>query len=183
MRTDEESYSGRITTCSLDAIRQPAIPSSRSFWTARAARFGPACHLAVWTRVGYDPASNRYFLPARHYVSSGIAAESGFSPQMAVIDGASRQLLFKIPVGTGAHSVAIDSTRGQVYVPFGAARPTFPTAASRCSRPASQFRSRASTNDSSGATNRRMRVESTRIRRDNQRLRIIQCVQARSTSA
>ncbi|SHK95910.1 YncE family protein [Paraburkholderia terricola] len=77
-------------------------------------------------QVGYDPASNRYFLPARHYVSSGIAAESGFSPQMAVIDGASRQLLFKIPVGTGAHSVAIDSTRGQVYVPFQGGATDFP---------------------------------------------------------
>jgi hypothetical protein len=69
-------------------------------------------------QVNYDPASNRYFLPARHYVTSGTAAASGFSPQMGVIDGASRQLLFKIPVGTGAHSVAIDSTLGQVYVPF-----------------------------------------------------------------
>ncbi|WP_025597196.1 hypothetical protein [Burkholderia sp. WSM2230] len=77
-------------------------------------------------QVGYDPVSNRYFLPARHYVTSGTAAASGFSPQMAVIDGASRQLLFKIPVGTGAHSVAIDSTLGQVYVPFQAGAAGFP---------------------------------------------------------
>ena len=69
-------------------------------------------------QVTYDPASNRYFLPARHYVASGTAAASGFSPQMGVIDGTTRQLLYKIPVGTGAHSVAVDSTLGQVYVPF-----------------------------------------------------------------
>ncbi|MDE1009873.1 MAG: hypothetical protein OSB38_29860 [Paraburkholderia fungorum] len=77
-------------------------------------------------QASYDPASNRYFLPARHYVTSGIAAASGFSPQMGVIDGASRQLLFKIPVGTGAHSVAIDSTLGQVYVPFQPGAAGFP---------------------------------------------------------
>ncbi|REG51851.1 hypothetical protein B0G80_8361 [Paraburkholderia sp. BL6669N2] len=77
-------------------------------------------------QVNYDPTSNRYFLPARHYVTSGIAAASGFSPQMGVIDGASRQLLFKVPVGTGAHSVAIDSALGQVYVPFQPGAAGFP---------------------------------------------------------
>jgi DNA-binding beta-propeller fold protein YncE len=45
---------------------------------------------------------------------------------MGVIDGTSRQLLFKIPVGTGAHSVAIDSTLGQVYVPFQPGAAGFP---------------------------------------------------------
>ncbi|HEX7935474.1 MAG TPA: hypothetical protein VF573_20700 [Paraburkholderia sp.] len=77
-------------------------------------------------QVDYDPASNRYFLPARHYVSSGTAAASGFTPTMGVIDGASRQLLFKVPVGTGAHSVAVDSTHGQVYVPFQGGASGFP---------------------------------------------------------
>jgi hypothetical protein len=69
-------------------------------------------------QVTFDPASNRYFLPARHYVTSGTAASSGFSPQMGVIDGATRQLLYKVPVGAGAHSVAVDSGLGEVYVPF-----------------------------------------------------------------
>ncbi|MEX3765063.1 hypothetical protein [Paraburkholderia phenoliruptrix] len=77
-------------------------------------------------QVDYDPVSNRYFLPARHYVTSGTAASSGFSPQMGVIDGASRQLLFKVPIGTGAHSVAVDSALGQVYVPFQGGAAGFP---------------------------------------------------------
>ncbi|HYS65571.1 MAG TPA: hypothetical protein VEN30_17430 [Paraburkholderia sp.] len=77
-------------------------------------------------QVNYDPATNRYFLPARHYVTTGTAAASGFSPQMGVIDGTTRQLLFKVPVGTGAHSVAIDSTLGQVYVPFQPGQSAFP---------------------------------------------------------
>lgn len=77
-------------------------------------------------QVNYDPASNRYFLPARHFVASGTAAASGFDPQMGVVDGTTRLLLFKVPVGTGAHSVAIDSTLGQVYVPFQAGSGAFP---------------------------------------------------------
>jgi DNA-binding beta-propeller fold protein YncE len=77
-------------------------------------------------QVAYDPASNRYFLPARHYVTSGTAASSGFNPQMGVIDGATRKLLFTVAVGTGAHSVAVDSNLGQVYVPYQPGAAAFP---------------------------------------------------------
>ena len=77
-------------------------------------------------QVSYDPTSNRYFLPARHFVKDGTAAASGFDPQMGVVDGTTRQLLFMIPVGTGAHSVAVDSALGQVDVPFQAGAAGFP---------------------------------------------------------
>jgi len=77
-------------------------------------------------QVAYDSQSDRYFLPARHWVSSGTAAASGYTPVMGVIDGKSRQLLFKVPVGTGAHSVAIDSARQEVYVPYQVGQPGFP---------------------------------------------------------
>lgn len=77
-------------------------------------------------QVTYDPKSNRYFLPARHYVSSGIAAASGFNPEMGVIDGTTRKLLFMVAVGTGAHSVAVDSNLGQVYVPYQPGAAAFP---------------------------------------------------------
>lgn len=77
-------------------------------------------------QVAYDGASNRYFLPARHYVTSGTAASSGFTPEMGVIDGASRKLLYTVAVGTGAHSVAIDSNLGQVYVPYQPGAAAFP---------------------------------------------------------
>ncbi len=77
-------------------------------------------------QVAYDPVSNRYFLPARHWVTSGTAAASGFTPQMGVIDGTTRKLLYTVAVGTGAHSVAIDSGLGQVYVPFQAGAGAFP---------------------------------------------------------
>jgi DNA-binding beta-propeller fold protein YncE len=59
-------------------------------------------------------------------VTSGTAAASGFTPQMGVIDGATRKLLYTVAVGTGAHSVAIDSGLGQVYVPFQPGAAAFP---------------------------------------------------------
>jgi hypothetical protein len=77
-------------------------------------------------QIAYDPTSNRYFLPARHWTANGVAADSGFTPEMAVIDGTSRSILNEIPVGTGAHSVAIDSASGQVYVPFQPGSTAFP---------------------------------------------------------
>ena len=77
-------------------------------------------------QVGYDAKSNRYFLPARHWVASGTAAASGYTPLMGVIDGTSRKLLFQVPVGTGAHSVAIDSARQEVYVPYQPGQAAFP---------------------------------------------------------
>jgi len=77
-------------------------------------------------QVAYDATSNRYFLPARHYVTTGTAAASGFTPEMGVIDGASRRLLFQVPVGTGAHSVAVDGARQLVYVPYQAGAAGFP---------------------------------------------------------
>jgi hypothetical protein len=77
-------------------------------------------------QIAYDATSNRYFLPARHWTANGIAAASGFTPQMAVIDGTSRTIVAQIPVGTGAHSVAVDGPSGQVYVPFQAGAANFP---------------------------------------------------------
>ena len=77
-------------------------------------------------QIAYDKTSNRYFLPARHWVTSGTAAASGFTPEMAVVDGSSRTIIAQIAVGTGAHSVAIDGPSGQVYVPFQAGSGAFP---------------------------------------------------------
>jgi hypothetical protein len=97
-------------------------PAGHSLITVIMDRTSGAIHATVpfggVDQVNYDPTSNRYFLPARHFVKGGTAAASGFDPQMGVVDGTTRQLLFMIPVGTGAHSVAIDSALGQVDVPF-----------------------------------------------------------------
>jgi len=105
-------------------------PAGHSLITVIMDRTSGAIHATVpfggVDQVNYDPTSNRYFLPARHFVKGGTAAASGFDPQMGVVDGTTRQLLFMIPVGTGAHSVAIDSALGQVDVPFQAGAAGFP---------------------------------------------------------
>jgi hypothetical protein len=77
-------------------------------------------------QIAYDKTSNRYFLPARHWVAGGTAAASGFTPEMAIVDGNSRAIITEVAVGTGAHSVAIDGPSGQVYVPFQAGAGAFP---------------------------------------------------------
>lgn len=80
-------------------------------------------------QIAYDNVSNRYFLPARHWTASGTAAASGFTPQMAVVDAASRTIITQLPVGAGAHSVAVDGKSGQVYVPYQPGKDaTFPNA-------------------------------------------------------
>jgi hypothetical protein len=77
-------------------------------------------------QIAYDKTSNRYFLPARHWVANGTAAASGFTPEMAIVDGTSRAIITEVAVGTGAHSVAVDGPSGQVYVPFQAGTGAFP---------------------------------------------------------
>jgi hypothetical protein len=77
-------------------------------------------------QIAYDKTSNRYFLPARHWVANGTAAASGFTPEMAIVDGTSRSIITEVAVGTGAHSVAVDGPSGQVYVPFQAGSGAFP---------------------------------------------------------
>ena len=69
-------------------------------------------------QIAYDNVSNRYFLPARHWTANGTAAASGFTPEMAIVDGSSRTIITELPVGAGAHSVAVDGPSGQVYVPY-----------------------------------------------------------------
>jgi hypothetical protein len=70
--------------------------------------------------------TNRYFLPARHETASGIAASSGFTPLLGVIDAGSRKLIAQLPVGNGVHSVAVDGPTHQVYVPFLPGAAAFP---------------------------------------------------------
>lgn len=78
-------------------------------------------------QIAYDAVSNRYFLPARHWTASGTAAASGFTPILGVIDASTRQLIDKLAVGTGVHSVAVDGPSGQAYVPFQPGTAAFPT--------------------------------------------------------
>jgi hypothetical protein len=77
-------------------------------------------------QVAYDAVSNRYFLPARHETASGIAASSGFTPILGVVDASTRKLIDTLAVGTGVHSVAVDGALGHAYVPFQPGVAAFP---------------------------------------------------------
>lgn len=70
--------------------------------------------------------SNRYFLPARHETAPGIAASSGFTPVLGIIDASTRTLIDTLAMGTGVHSVAVDGASGQAYVPFQPGVAAFP---------------------------------------------------------
>jgi hypothetical protein len=76
--------------------------------------------------VAYDPVTNRYFLPARDLTASGVSASSGFTPELGVIDAASRKLIAQPAMGDGAHSVAVDGPTHQAYVPFAPGAAAFP---------------------------------------------------------
>jgi hypothetical protein len=76
-------------------------------------------------QIAYDPKSNRYFMPARHETANGIAASSGFTPLLGVVDASQRKLIAQVPVGTGVHSVAIDNATDQVYLPYSPGSPNF----------------------------------------------------------
>ena len=78
-------------------------------------------------QITYDPASNRYYLAASRWTSSGNSSGSGCTtaspctPVLATIDAASRTVVSLRPTGNNAHSVAVDPNTRQVYMPYSSA--------------------------------------------------------------
>ncbi len=77
-------------------------------------------------QVDYDAASNKYFLSGRHWVPGGVSSATGQVPSLGVVDGATHALSYTLPTGANAHSVAVDSASGQVYLPFAPGVSAFP---------------------------------------------------------
>ena len=77
-------------------------------------------------QVDYDPTSNKYFLAGRHWVPGGVASTTGQVSSLGVVDGATHALSYTLPAGANAHSVAVDSASGQIYLPFAPGIPAFP---------------------------------------------------------
>jgi len=77
-------------------------------------------------QIAYDPVTNRYLLPARHYTASGIASDTSFVPTLGTIDASSRTLVAQLAIGNNAHSIGIDSASGQAYLPFAPGVAAFP---------------------------------------------------------
>jgi hypothetical protein len=74
----------------------------------------PSTNCVVVTQSGgvdetwYNPGDNRYYLAARDMLPG---------PVMGVIDAATNQWLYNLPVNTNAHSIAVDPNNNRVFMP------------------------------------------------------------------
>jgi hypothetical protein len=72
-------------------------------------------------QVAYDATRNRYYTASRDWTASGISVTgntgAAFTPVLGVIDAATNTWIMNLPTGSNAHSVAVDSTTGNVFVP------------------------------------------------------------------
>jgi len=76
-------------------------------------------------QVAYDPVTNRYFIAASRWTQSGTSSGPGCgganapcTPTLFIIDAGTRQVVASLTTGNNAHSVAVDSTTGRVYMPY-----------------------------------------------------------------
>jgi hypothetical protein len=88
--------------------------------------------------VVYDPSLNRYYLGSSRWTATGLSAgplgctaASPCTPVLGIIDAASRTLIANPQTGNNAHSVTVDATTHQVYLPYSSA--TAPAGCSTCS--------------------------------------------------
>jgi len=79
-------------------------------------------------QVWYDPTSNAYYNAASRWTASGVAATNGAcsasspcSPELIVINAATRKVAGFAPVGNNAHSVGVDPATGTIFVPYSSA--------------------------------------------------------------
>jgi hypothetical protein len=87
-------------------------------------------------QIAYDAASNRYYLAASRWTSNGLSSGASCSaaspciPRLIVIDAGTRSVVFKLPSGNNAHSVAVDPANHRVFMPSSSA--TAPAGCSDC---------------------------------------------------
>lgn len=79
-------------------------------------------------QIAYDPATNRYFIAASRWTQSGTSSGGGCggnnglcTPTLFIIDATTHQVINSLTTGNNAHSVAVDSSTGQVYMPYSSA--------------------------------------------------------------
>jgi hypothetical protein len=80
-------------------------------------------------QLWYDPGTNRYYEAAGRWTATGTAATNGAcsaalpcTPVLFVIDAAARTIVNTggTPIGNGAHSIAVDPTTGEIFIPYAA---------------------------------------------------------------
>jgi hypothetical protein len=79
-------------------------------------------------QVAYDARTNRYYVAGSRWHASGVndrgggcSAANPCTPMLGVIDAATRAVVAKYNTGNNAHSVAVDPSSGQVFVPYSSA--------------------------------------------------------------
>lgn len=82
-------------------------------------------------QVAYDSVSNRYYMPLRFWVDSGVsigtkAPGSSYNPILGIVDASSHAILYKLPAGRNCHSVAVDGAAHHVFVPHTSGASAFP---------------------------------------------------------
>jgi len=89
-------------------------------------------------QVVYDPSLNRYYVAASRWTATGLSAgpagctaASPCTPVLGIIDAVSRTLIATPVTGNNAHSVTVDATTHQVYMPYSSA--AAPAGCSTCS--------------------------------------------------
>jgi len=88
-------------------------------------------------QVVYDPSLNRYYVAASRWTASGLSsgsactAASPCTPVLGIIDAVTRTLIANPQTGNNAHSVTVDATTHQVYMPYSSA--AAPAGCSTCS--------------------------------------------------
>jgi hypothetical protein len=64
----------------------------------------------------YNPTDHRYYLGARDFFTSPTATTA--SPVLGVINADTNEWLENFPTGTDAHSVTVNPTNNQIFVPI-----------------------------------------------------------------
>jgi hypothetical protein len=79
-------------------------------------------------QIAYDSSSNRYYEAASRWTANGLAGVNGAcsaaapcTPVLMVIDAAAHTIIAKVESGNNAHSVALDPTTHQLYMPYSGA--------------------------------------------------------------
>jgi hypothetical protein len=88
-------------------------------------------------QLEYDPVSNRYYGGNSRWTATGLAGPNGAcsvaspcTPVMSVVDAGTRSRVAMVPVGNNAHSVAVDSASGLIFMPYSSS--TSPAGCATC---------------------------------------------------
>jgi hypothetical protein len=78
--------------------------------------------------VAYDSSSNRYYTASNDWTANGTSqtgkSNATFTPVLGIIDAANDDWLANIPTGTGSHALAVDSSNGNILIPFASSTAT-----------------------------------------------------------